>query len=921
MTNWKNHIYKPVGIFGFFMCFVTFLLYFLTWFESFYPFRICWGYWVWIVVFNFFILTVPQMLVYLFIGVRYFFKKKLSETSNLNKVKTKADQRKYFMYVLYGLGVAFIISLTFFNFIFLIFTIYWSLGATYDPTINFTGGRLSVNGTTVYLEKESGTFAVRVSSLEDVDVAYGQGFAHAQQRYYQMDLNRKIAAGRASEILGINALQSDKFFRTLGLYHYSSNIFSKLDNDTKSALEAYTNGVNDFINKARAKPFELQIYNYPFQTWRVEDSIACLKLYQWSNSGNYLNELHRLRLLLDQNLTPQRVKEFFPPYPLNINESFHSFRATEFEEAQVTIDQNLKIENESFILEEENIIKEKIQNNETKTQIKYSSIEDLNSGWSPSPLGSGASKFKVNSIGGAFFGSLLTLDGFPIFAVNSNGPLTAPTEFMVMRLATGTREAFGSSLPGVPGILNGRNDKSSWNVIPSNADVQDLYIMNNTKVNDSQIYYHYKNQEMTYKTRKETITIKKTQTENEYVSITIRESIYGPIISDSILNSPKGVILSLKWSALKTDKTMNWMWNSWKSITFDSFKSLTQQNFESPASSIFFGNNHENIQEPLFIVGGTIPSRKKGHTGMFPRIGNGDYDWTGNIASYSHQRWPTQTHFVVGGSRFIERGFRNIYGYDFDNEYAAKRLYDFAAKKIESGTLLTNKQVQNMLVDTVDLMFDDFIPILNKLQNDTKKSILLAWDKDCRYNSISCYIWKAWYWQLTQLPSNIVDVSYWDNHRYLINTLKQENHADCLPLTCTQYAQQALDKVDSSISWKKFTPFTNIIMKDTAFNCFGTRYFESGGSFSTLNQFPESNPSYFFQTYFGPNYRHVMDLELSKDSVHWQYPLSNSGWQYQRYGEYDANFQNYQSNVFFSFSTVNGKFASFSPLTSQTIKK
>ena len=93
--------------------------------NSFYPFRICWGYWVWIVVFNFVILTAPQMIVYLFIGFRYFFKKKVSETSNLNRVKTKADQRKYVMYALYGIGVAAIVSLTFFNFIFLIFTIYW----------------------------------------------------------------------------------------------------------------------------------------------------------------------------------------------------------------------------------------------------------------------------------------------------------------------------------------------------------------------------------------------------------------------------------------------------------------------------------------------------------------------------------------------------------------------------------------------------------------------------------------------------------------------------------------------------------------------------------------------------------------------------------------------------------------------------
>ena len=63
-----------------------------------------------------------------------------------------------------------------------------------------------------------------------------------------MDLNRKIASGRASEILGIDALASDKFFRTLGLHYYSSNIFTNLNTETQEALKSYTNvSVNNEI--------------------------------------------------------------------------------------------------------------------------------------------------------------------------------------------------------------------------------------------------------------------------------------------------------------------------------------------------------------------------------------------------------------------------------------------------------------------------------------------------------------------------------------------------------------------------------------------------------------------------------------------------------------------------------------------------
>jgi penicillin G amidase len=922
MANWKNYIYKPVGVFGFFMSFVALVIFFLTWFESFYPFRMCVGYWFWIILFNFFILTAPPMVVYIVLGFRYFFKKKVSDTSNLNRVKTRADQRKYVVYVLLGVGFAFIISLTVFSFIFFIFTFYWSVGATYDPTIDLSGGRLSVNGSVVYIQKEQGTFAVKVSAFEDLDVMYGQGFSHAQLRYYQMDLNRRIGSGRVSEILGIEGLESDKFFKTLGLSHVASSILGQLDQDTKMALDAYANGVNDYIAKARAKPFELQIYNYPFESWSPLDSIICLKFYQWENSGNYLNELHRLRLLLDRKMTPKRVKEFFPPYPLNINETFHSFKASEFEEAQVTIEQNLKKENESFIQEEDNLVKEISMLTNISIPMKqetFMSMEDLNAGWSPSPLQSSTNKFNLYSLGSAFFGSLLTLDGYSIFSVSSNGPLTAPTEYMVMRLSGKQREAFGSSIPGVPGILNGRNDKGAWNVVPSNADVQDLYMMNET----SATQYMYKNQVMNYTMRRETIKVKYSQLSFQYVEIMVRESVYGPVVSDVIKNSPQGVTLSLAWSARTSDKTMNWMWGAWRSSSFDSFRVLTQTHFESPPSSIFYGNNQENIQEPLFIIAGTIPRRIQGHTGMFPRVGSGIYDWLGNIPSYHHQRWPSQTHFVVGGARFVERGFRNIYGYDFDNEYAPKRLYEFGVKKIQSGTVLTSKELEDMLGDTMDLMVDDFKPILNQLRNDTRKSILTTWDKNCVLDSIACHVWRAWYWKLTTLPLNHVGVNYWDNHRYLISILNQ-NHSDCVTSTtknCVEFAQQSLDSVDLSVKWSKLTPFQNVIMKSTAFDCFGTRYTYTGGSSSTLLQFSESNPSNKFVSIYGPTYKHVIDLEQSKDSYRWQYPLSNSGWQYQRYGEYDANLQNFNENAFFYVPTTGGKFPSFSAMTTMKITK
>ncbi len=77
---------------------------------------------------------------------------------------------------------------------------------------------------------------------------FALGFAHAQDRLWQMELQRRVGAGRMSELVGADALPIDKFMRTLGLYRLAEQSIDHLSPETKRGFDAYSAGVNAYIN-------------------------------------------------------------------------------------------------------------------------------------------------------------------------------------------------------------------------------------------------------------------------------------------------------------------------------------------------------------------------------------------------------------------------------------------------------------------------------------------------------------------------------------------------------------------------------------------------------------------------------------------------------------------------------------------------
>ncbi|NBX10345.1 MAG: penicillin acylase family protein, partial [Marivivens sp.] len=152
----------------------------------------------------------------------------------------------------------------------------------------------------------------------DPDVFFALGFAHAQDRMWQMITDRRTAQGRMAQVFGQSMLPSDILMRRLDLYNLSLSSVEAQDDQTKAALDAYSAGVNAWLTevnngvRGRGAP-EMWVFNQPIAPWQPADSIALFKLYAFRQSGHLQAEV--LRASVSQRITDDRIHDILPEVP------------------------------------------------------------------------------------------------------------------------------------------------------------------------------------------------------------------------------------------------------------------------------------------------------------------------------------------------------------------------------------------------------------------------------------------------------------------------------------------------------------------------------------------------------------------------------------------------------------------------------
>ena len=593
------------------------------------------------------------------------------------------------------------------------------------------------------------------------DAYYALGVVHAQDRLWQLEMNRRIGSGRLAEIFGAPALDQDKFLRTLGIRRSAAAIYRNLDAQAQARLKAYASGINDFLaTRKGALPPEFLIVGVTPEPWVPEDSVAWQLMMAWDLSGNWAQELLRLRL--SKKLSTREIQEFLPPYPGDAPLPLPDLRKLY---AGISLD---------------------------AARIADAAPPAL-------PEGAGSNNWVV--------AGSRTQSGKPLLANDPHLGLTAPAVWYFAHLDAPGLKTIGATLPGIPAVVLGRNERIAWGFTNTGPDTQDLFIEKIDPANPAQ--YFTPDGMRTFDLVDERIGVKGA----DDVLIRVRISRHGPIISDVIRNGagllPEHHVLAFAWTALRDDdrtiaaadgiaRAGNWL----------EFIAAARD-FHAPQQNVVYADVDGNIG---FIAPARVPIRKPENDlhGLAPAPGwVARYDWAGFIPfdELPRQFNPADGKVVTANQKIIDPSYPYFITSEWTPPYRADRI----TALIDATPKHSRETFRAIQADTLSSVALALVPHL-KMATPTSDAgrealkLLALWDGNMRADRAEPLIFHAWLRELTRLvyADELGDLfqSAWDQRSvFLRNVLENKDGAGhwCDDVTtpqsetCPEQISRALD--------------------------------------------------------------------------------------------------------------------------------
>jgi penicillin G amidase len=538
-----------------------------------------------------------------------------------------------------------------------------------------TSGELRVPGLDAPVEvirDAHGVPQVYADSLSDLMLA--QGYVHAQERFFEMDIRRHATAGRLAELFGEKALESDKLVRTMGWRRVAERELALIEPQTRQALESYADGVNAYLDSR--DPSELAVeytmlrlggLEYAPEDWTPVDSLAWLKAMAWDLRGNMTDEI--ARALAAVNHTDEEVARLYPPYDAAARPPIVARGAVVdgvFDQEATGGTRNPERPPPAY---------GRMGGKEAALATVADAIDRL-----PELVGRG------DGIGSNSWvvGPERSATGAPLLANDPHLGTSLPGVWMQMGLHCRTvspecpLEVSGFTFSGVPGVMIGHNADIAWGFTNLGPDVTDLYL---ERVRD--VTWRYDKEWRPMAVRTETIEVRGA----EDVELRIRETAHGPLLSDVMgqlatvgANAARGdrpdegMAVSLAWTALEPSATADAVLGLNLARNWEEFREAAAD-FAVPAQNMVYADRegHIGYQAP-----GLIPIRQSGNDGSTPAEGwRPENDWTGDYVPFEGLPYafdPPEGFVVAANQAVIGRDYPYHLTDDWDHGYRARRI-------------------------------------------------------------------------------------------------------------------------------------------------------------------------------------------------------------------------------------------------------
>ncbi len=569
-----------------------------------------------------------------------------------------------------------------------------------------------------------------ITASTAADLFRAQGFVAAQDRFFQMDYRRHVAAGRLSELVGAStqALEADKVVRTLGWHRVAEQEWGLLDATSRTYLTAYAEGVNAYLatRDLGSIAMEYTVLGLRVQVaqpepWQPVDSLAWLKAMAWDLRSND-DELGRAlayRTIGDVG----KVDELFPPYPGRLNAPIlptggdPSVQPAAVRLGGVPLDDG------------------QVQDALVATDRALRAVPALlgNGG------GTGSNSWVVS---GAH-----TVSGKPVLAEDPHLDLTAPGVWSQVGLRCAQVSAdcpfdvSGFGFAGMPGVVVGHDAHLAWGLTSMGADVTDLFL---EQVDDRSATQLVNGVQVPLQVRHETIKVNGAAS----VDLVVRTTTHGPIVSDVLdltgatsAPVPDGSSgryeVSIGWTASTPGRTADAIFRLDAASTAADVATAAAL-FDVPAQNVVFATTDGHIgyqatgRIPIrAAVAGQVPS-----DGSWPRPGwDTAYDWKGWVpaAQLPHVLDPAEGFVVAADQAVLPQGAGPFLTADFDTGYRSQRIRTLLTQQIAAGRKIDVASTQALQDDTHSPMADVLLPALLAVDLGTGfeadgQRLLRTWD-------------------------------------------------------------------------------------------------------------------------------------------------------------------------------------------------
>lgn len=460
------------------------------------------------------------------------------------------------------------------------------------------------------------------------DAWFGQGFAAAQDRLWQMEYDRRRAVGRWSEAAGPSGLAADRMARRLGIEPAARGDFEVMDPAVRAMFEAYAAGVNAYVGSNPKLPPEYALTGIAPEPWEPWHSLALFKIrhvlmgeWQWKMAVGGLLARVGIETFGTLDFLPAKGSALILPPGGGRERDLYSLANEEIAAAA---------EHLGFLSE----------------------------------LDGGSNSWVVS-------GSRTTT-GKPVICNDSHRALDVPNAYWQVHLQCLEFDIAGATFAGFPGYPHfGWNRSVAWNITHTQADYQDLYV---ERFEGDRVLTA--NGPVPAERREETIAVRG----GDAVTMTCWRTPHGPVVHG---DPASGVALSLRYTA--TDSPRKPFDGLLKMVAAKTVDELfdAQRTWVDPVNNLVAADTAGNIG---YMVRGELPIRSSTANRLVPAPGwTGEHEWTGTVPFEELPRDvnPPQGYYATANNRVIDGNEPYISEY-FASPARANRLNELL---FETGQL------------------------------------------------------------------------------------------------------------------------------------------------------------------------------------------------------------------------------------------